>query len=266
MRTTPVLLALLAGLSLSGPGWANQTVWKWVDASGVTHYSDRPVPGATKVDIHVGSSANPPNPPLATGNSNSSPAETAPAYRNFEVWKPGKEEHIINTGGVVPVEVRVDPSLQPGHSLYVYLDGRLVEGYPPNTASFELQEVPRGMHTVRAVISDDRGTRLQETQQVIFYVQQNSVAQPPVGPTLRPPPKPRPQPQRKAGNQLPSQQPTFAQLNKARTAAVDSSTNWPAGSKPGNRAATDPSTNYPVGTQPAKSTQPVETRPAAKVQ
>lgn len=224
------MLALLAGLSLSGSGWADQTVWKWVDASGVTHYSDRPVPGATRVDIHVGSTPNPPNPPIASSAS-AAPAETAPAYRNFEVWKPGNGEHIINTGGVVQVEVRVDPALQPGHSLYVYLDGRLVEGYPDNTASFELTEVPRGMHTVRAVINDGRGNKLQETQQVIFHVQQNSIAQPPVGPTLQPPPKPRPQPQRKASNRLPTQQPSFAQLNDAHTVAIDPRTNRPVGAK-----------------------------------
>lgn len=256
MRTTPVLLVLLASLGLSGPGWANQTVWKWVDANGVTHYSDRPVPGATRVDIHVGSRANPPDTPVAASSSSTPPAETAPAYRNFEVWKPGQGEHVINTGGVVPVEVRVDPQLQPGHSLYLYLDGRLVEGFPDNTASFELQEVSRGMHTVRAVINDGRGNKLQETQEVIFYVQQNSIAQPPVGPTLKPPPKPRPQPQRKASNQLPTRQLSFAELHDVHTAAIDPRTNRPVGSKSGERAATDPRTNYPVGAKPATTTQP----------
>jgi len=41
-----------------------------------------------------------------------------------------------------------------------------------------------------AIIQDSRGTRVQ-TAEVTFHVRQESVAQPPVGPTLRPPPRPR---------------------------------------------------------------------------
>ena len=51
MRTTLLLLALLAG-----PALAAQTVWKWVDSNGVTHYADRPVPGATRMELSGGTS------------------------------------------------------------------------------------------------------------------------------------------------------------------------------------------------------------------
>lgn len=233
MRTTLLLLALLAG-----PVLASQTVWKWVDENGVTHYADRPVPGAIKMEISSGKSSSESR-SFGSTTTTTQPADTGPVYRNFEIWKPGNDETIPNTGGQVTVNVRVEPALQPGHSLYLYLDGRLVEGFPANTLSFDLKEVPRGMHRVLAVISDGRGTRVQETEPVSFTVRQESVAQPPVGPALRPPPKPQPRP--RTSNKLPTSQPTYAALNGGR-AAIDPTTNRPVVTKP---AATKPTTPGP---------------------
>lgn len=237
MRTTLLLLALLAG-----PVLASQTVWKWVDENGVTHYADRPVPGAVKMEISSGtsSSTSSSNSFGSASNAATQPANAGPVYRNFEIWKPANDDTIPNTGGQVTVNVRVDPALQPGHSLYLYLDGRLVEGFPANTVSFDLKDVPRGMHRVLAVINDGRGTRVQETEAVSFTVRQESVAQPPVGPALRPPGS-KPQPRPRASNKLPTSQPTFAALN-------------------GGRAAIDPATNRPVVTKPA-TTKPASPAP-----
>lgn len=187
MRTTLLLLALLAA-----PALASQTVWKWTDANGVTHYSDRSVPGAVPMVLAGGNSSS------AQASSSSSPdaasrppANAGPPYADFEIWQPAPEEVFINTGGVVPVNIRLNPTLQPGHSVFLYVDGRLLEGFPGNTLSFELKEVPRGEHSVVAAVVDSQGTRVQETTSVRFTVRQESIAQPPVGPNLRPPSKPR---------------------------------------------------------------------------
>lgn len=227
MRTTLVLLAALAGIGLSSLGLASQTVWKWVDENGVTHYADRPVPGATLMEINSGRSvtSSSPAPAAAASSASSQPADVGPPYSNFEIWKPGNDETIPNTGGLVTVNLRLEPALRPGHSLSLYLDGRLVEDFPGDALSFDLTEVPRGQHTLRAIISDGRGTRIQESDQVMFMVRQQSIAQPPVGPTLRPPPKPRP---RGAGNKLPTSQPSYAALHPAVPAArIDPATNRP---------------------------------------
>lgn len=187
MRSTLLLLAFLAA-----PAFSAQVVWKWVDERGVTHYSDRAVPGATRVEIATGTRTEASSAPsFSTTTSSSTPsAPSGPPYRNFEIWKPSEDEAFINTGGQVTVNIRVDPALQTGHSLHLYLNGRLVEGFAPNTSSYDLKEVPRGAHRVVAVITNQRGARVQETEPVSFVVRQESIAQPPVGPNLRPKPKP----------------------------------------------------------------------------
>jgi hypothetical protein len=71
------------------------------------------------------------------------------------------------------------------------LDGSDVTGFQRNAFQYDLKQVPRGSHTAKGEIRDDRGTKLQESPSVVFHVRQESIARPPVGPALKPPPKPR---------------------------------------------------------------------------
>jgi hypothetical protein len=211
---------------LAAPALANaQTVWKWVDEEGVTHYSDRPSPGATKMELSVGNTGSTSAPPADTSSRSSQQSErSGPPYNTIAITSPIPGESIVNTGGAVQVSVQLEPGLQSEHSLLVYLDGRKIEG-SPNATSYSLSEVPRGEHTLVAVVADRRGARLQSSERVTFYVRQTSVANPPVGPALRNPPRPRPR--GAASNKLPSKQPAYADLNGARPATVDPRTNRP---------------------------------------
>lgn len=227
MRTA-LLLMLATAAAASSAFAASSEVWKWVDEKGITHYSDQPVPGATRIEVRTGNVADAP-----AASTSSAPAsasdEAAVRYRNFEIWRPEDNQSIINTGGQVGVEIRIEPEVQPSHTLSLYLDGKLVTGFPRNTMSYALTEVPRGLHNVSAVVSDRSGKTLQETDPIIFTVRQESVAQPPVGPALKPPP-PKPQP-RGASNKLPSTQPSYGALNGGRP-AIDPATNMPVTAKP----------------------------------
>jgi hypothetical protein len=207
MRTALIVLALLAA-----PAFAGQTVWKWVDEKGITHYSDQPIPGAQRVEISTGTTREPAT-DAPSSSPTSNPTSLQPAvssYRDFEIWKPGDQDTIANSGGAVDVRLRYEPNLQRGHSVFLYLDGRLVQDFPPTAMDYTLRDVARGQHSLVAIIQDARGTRLQESAQVHFTVRQESVAQPPVGPALRPPPKPRAQ---EAGNKVLQTQPSYSALN-----------------------------------------------------
>lgn len=207
---------------LATPALAAQTVWKWVDDNGVTHYSDRAMPGATKIELQV-APATTVEPSGYSTPRNQQEAQTAgPPYRNFEIWKPANDETIPNTGGAVQINVRVDPALRNGHTLQLLLDGRAVAD-PGLTTEFSLNDVPRGTHSAKAVIRDRRGVQIQETSPVQFHVRQTSIANPPVGPALRTPQKPR----TGASNKLPTAQPSYASL-KDKPVPIDPATNMPA--------------------------------------
>jgi hypothetical protein len=188
MRTILLLLALLAS-----PVLASQTVWKWVDAGGVTHYSDTPVEGAVKVELNTGS-GNRWDSSVSRGSSASSqsttPAGKAPNYQ-IEIWRPANEETFTNPSETVDVRLRIDPALQAGDSLYLYLDGRLVEGYPPTATDFSLKDVERGAHSVTAVVNDSRGQQIAQAKAVQFFMRQPSLLDPVHRPAAGPPKPPK---------------------------------------------------------------------------
>jgi hypothetical protein len=227
MRTALLLLALAA----AGPATVASAadVWKWVDEKGITHYSDQPIPGATKVEVRTGNVADSPGPSAIPPDSSPPPPAVVTRYDRFEITQPANEQSIINTNGEVEVRIALEPALQPPHALSLYLDGKLVSGFPRDALGFTLTEVPRGTHNLTATVMDGSGKQIQETQSVEFTVRRESIAQPPVGPSLRPPPKPTPRP--RGANKLPATQPTYGALNGA-PAAIDPATNLPVVRKP----------------------------------
>lgn len=223
MRTALYVFLALAAL----PAFAGQTVWKWVDEKGVTHFSDQPVPGATKMELNSSSRSSAEPAP----SSYTPPPQTArsagPAYSRFVIESPQQDESIVNTGGKVSVRLATTPAISAGHNVSLYLDGARVEDFPAYATAHDLSDVPRGTHTLKAVVSDQQGSVLQESPTTTFHVRQESVAKPPVGPTLRNPPK-----RTSSGNKMSTKQPTYQALN-------------------GGRVQIDPDTNMPVRMQPA---------------
>jgi hypothetical protein len=59
--------------------------------------------------------------------------------------------------------------------------------------STTLTGLTRGTHFLRAAVTDEAGSVVITSPQINFHLRQESIAQPPTGPTLRPPP-PRPTP------------------------------------------------------------------------
>jgi hypothetical protein len=199
---------------------AAQDVWKYVDEQGVTHYTDQFVPGAVKVQLSSGS-ATAAEPASNRGSATSDMTRAAPqrAYRSFQIVRPANQDSVVNTGGALQVVMTLEPALLSGHSVTLYLDGKLVPEYPPNSLDHELQNVPRGEHTLVGVIIDENARRVLETAKVTFTLRQNSVLMnPPVGPSLRPPPKAPTAPRAPTRGSPPS----FADLRSGRTAPADS--------------------------------------------
>ena len=226
--------ALYVLLALAGPALAGQTVYKWVDDKGVTHYSDQPVAGAEKVELSGGASRAATPAPTYSPPAQPEVTTKGPVYSRFVVESPQQDEAIINTGGVVRVSLASTPAIGTEHVVSLYLDGAPVSDYSGTGMSHEFTNVPRGSHTVKAVVSTQQGRKIQETPTVTFHVRQESGAQPPVGPALR-----NNKPKRTAGNKLRTGQPSYAALN-GNKAAIDPRTNMPIVTKPKDKPKSDP--------------------------
>lgn len=216
--------ALYVLLALAAPAFAGQTVYKWVDEKGVTHFSDQPIAGAEKVELSSGPSRAAEPAPSYTPSAQE-PTKSGPVYSRFVVTSPQPDQSFSNTGGKVTVQLASTPAIGNGHTVALYLDGSPVSDFAPTAMSYEFSNMTRGTHTVKAVVSQG-GRTIQETPPVTFHVRQESIANPPVGPAMR-----NNTPKRSAGNKLTRTQPTYQAL-KGGKAQIDPRTNMPVPKKP----------------------------------
>ncbi len=165
------LLLLLFGLCAGSAVFAQ--AYRWVDADGVVHYSDRPEPGAQEIELPEANvtSVRRIDRPAAVDPGGDAAVE-AFEYETLEVTSPAAEETLWNIEGVLSVTLTTRPALRPGDQVRVYFDGqsRLVNGL-----SFQVNNVYRGVHNIQAEIVDPGGALLIRSQPNRFYVQQTSI-------------------------------------------------------------------------------------------
>lgn len=191
MKTRTVLLGCLLAMAVQAQE-TRRELWTWKDANGVTQFSDRPAPGAKKVEL-AGVTA-PPGATATPAVSAAAPATRAavPApvqYAALEFTSPQSEESFFGADATVSVRLRSEPDLATGHRVVLYLDGGQVgEGFVHTLAGLQ-----RGAHTLTAVILDDQGNERMRSAPRVFHVMQPTIINPrAVGPNVRPPPRPAP--------------------------------------------------------------------------
>ncbi len=168
-RTIFILLALLVAAG------ALAEAYTWTDENGIVHYSDRPHPGATVFDLGVSVSPRArPTPQRDTSSTTADEPQAAPSsgYESLEIASPAAEETLWNIEATLNVTLALTPALKLGHQVRVYFDGtpRMVSG-----ASFQIQEVYRGVHNLQAEVIDETGKLIIRSRPSRFYVQQNTV-------------------------------------------------------------------------------------------
>jgi hypothetical protein len=172
MRKWLILLSALSGTAASAA-----PAWTWVDAEGTVHYSDRPVPGARQVELSAaqGFGTQRAAAPRVAGQAGSSAA--AGPYQRLEVVSPAEQETLWNIGTILPVQVSVQPALQPGHRYDLYFDGQR-RNLNTTSPRVTLPDVFRGTHTLQVVVIDAAGTELMRSDTRTFFVQQTSTQNP----------------------------------------------------------------------------------------
>ena len=115
----PLLLALIPTLVLG-------QVFKWVDADGKVHYSDRPVSGGRDLGCPGQEDATRP------ATARPKPGSLGP-YAQFEILAPEANATVRDAEGKVQVGLVLDPALMEGHRLQILVDDTLLSGEIPGT-------------------------------------------------------------------------------------------------------------------------------------
>lgn len=169
----PLTLSLLSGVAMAA------TVYKWVDAQGITHYSDQPHPGGQEIDVQAKNlvSSSP-----STGNSSTTAAKpgspSAGVRYTCDLIRPENDEVFLNTS-TVSMRLHLEPALQAGDQIAIALDGKRLDKQPTTGSEFIVNDVERGSHQLMIAVYDRTGKeQLCATPSITFHVRQPSVQAP----------------------------------------------------------------------------------------
>ena len=178
MRTRHLLLSLSLVTALMANTALATTLYKWIDATGVTHYSDQPMPGAQKMDVASAQTYK----ALGTAPTRPQKSTQAPvaAYSRLAITQPVPEQTF--QVGRIDISAVLDPGLRPGDALWFLIDGAR-DAEPAQGLSTSI-ELSRGSHTASVLVADATGTVIIASEAVTFYVHGASILQPPKGPLL----------------------------------------------------------------------------------
>jgi hypothetical protein len=173
---TRILLAFL--LYACATGVQAVDVYRSVDSDGNVIFSDTPQPGAEKVEIKEPTIVPAARPEPAV-EAVEDTTEEAVAYESVAIASPANEQTIRDNTGTIPVNVAVLPELQHGfgHKLQLLFDGTPA-GPPGISTSFTLKGVARGAHTLQAMLFNENGVKIEQSELITFFLHQHSIQHP----------------------------------------------------------------------------------------
>ena len=176
------------------PGIAQAVICKTVDPEGGVSYADIPAaecPQAVKLPDFSTYTPRPVQAPAESGDAATAKPEPFERYASISILQPEADGIVRSNEGVVPVSIALEPTLQPGHRVTLYVDGQAVPGSFDGLA-IELSGIERGTHNLQARISDAAGKVLIESSGIRFTLRQTGLFDraPPPPPPSPPPAKP----------------------------------------------------------------------------
>lgn len=166
-RILSLLLCFSVFTAVSG-----ETLYKWVDSQGNVHYSDKPIPGGTK--IHLANPGTYTAPAVAMPErpqQNESQAPAQVGYSDFVITSPSAEQTFSNVDSVT-VSVSVAPGLKGGDNITISVDG--ASQGPSGAMSATFSGLDRGQHTASAILIEADGQTI-SAPPVTFYIQKKAV-------------------------------------------------------------------------------------------
>lgn len=162
----PALLLLFAVSSTAAE------IYRHVDAQGRVTYTDQPTDSTQPVALE------PLNTLPATAMPAATTGQTAPGalfagYQSLVLTGVENGAVVRNPTAPITVGTRLQPGLQPGHSLLIHHNGQPAN--TDNASSITVPEIERGSHTFRAEVLDADGQVLIQTYELTIHVHRASV-------------------------------------------------------------------------------------------
>jgi len=173
-RINLALFVIASMLAMASPA---QEIYRQVDEQGRVIFSDRPQDGGEPVTL---TPINRSEPLTETETKNKQPTtkDTPPAkppasYESIKIIQPANEEVIRSNAGDLNVSIEVLPGLAKGDSIRLLIDGAAPLNDSAN-GRFQLSNLDRGSHQLKAQIIDAAGRILIESPSVTVHLMRHS--------------------------------------------------------------------------------------------
>lgn len=152
---------------------ASAQIFSYTDANGNKVFTNQPPDGiqAESVKLPVMNTMDAPaaSTPASTETTTTTTPDQNLPYSNVRLTNLPTEEALRSNNGTFTVGASLQPTLRPGHSLQLLLDGQPY-GSPTNVPLLQLTEIDRGEHTLALqVLAGDQV--IQQSAPVSFTVQ-----------------------------------------------------------------------------------------------
>lgn len=150
-------------------------IYMKTDKNGNVTYSDMPMPDAKTIDIPVNQPENAPT--TAKPLEKISLPETKKPYTTFHIVSPKDNESIQNQP-TLKVEIALDPSLQAGDKIQIYVDGQKT-GPLFDTTGIDVGLIDRGSHELYAELVDTNKRNFMQSNVITIYFHRARTGFPP---------------------------------------------------------------------------------------
>ncbi|MBC7003256.1 DUF4124 domain-containing protein [Photobacterium sp. BZF1] len=153
-RLPHVLAAMLVALAALPTTTPASEIYTWQDEDGTTHFSDKPYPGAERLDIQLPAPAMPlftKEEPTPTGLSAiGDPLSDEPALPSpsIQINSPADQQTIRDNQGNLTIIASANRKLSQGHSAQLRLNGE-VYGRSQAQLTWHLTNIDRGSQTLQ---------------------------------------------------------------------------------------------------------------------
>lgn len=163
---------------------ASAEIYRSTDAQGNPVFSDRPLPGASRVELPADNRMDSPQTTAVPAPGSAEP-EGVPAYQQLRISQPAPDANLRSNDGSLSVSLSSQPALQPGHRYRLLLDGQ-AQG-SSTSPQFRLHNLDRGSHSLAAEIVDADGRVLARSPSQSVHLQRHSVQHTRPTPSAKPP-------------------------------------------------------------------------------
>ena len=176
MKKRILSLLAISLFALTSQAAEKKKLYKWVDENGNIHYSDEPHQGAEEIEIKEVPTVKMKTPelnlpkiidPLDAGDK---AAVRIDYYQTMALSEPSDDGVIRNNAGVITLTASLNPSLQEGHQIRFFLDGKPVSSDDPKALSATVEKAEFGEHSANFIVLDDKGNQLQASETIRFHL------------------------------------------------------------------------------------------------